>query len=363
MKTLHVNTANDYDIRIEEGILDRCGEEIAAVARGRRCAVITDSTVRGLYADRVGQSLLRAGFTPCLCTFPAGERSKNLTTYGEILEFLAANKLTRSDCIVALGGGVTGDMAGFAAATYLRGIDYVQIPTTLLSQVDSSVGGKTAIDLAAGKNLAGAFYQPRLVLMDPSVLRTLPDGTFADGMAEVIKVGCIWDRSFFEFLAARPGREAVMGEIGTVLHTCCDCKRQVVEQDERDVGLRMILNFGHTLGHAYELAGRYVEWSHGEAVAAGMCAAAQIGVQVGLTPPEIPGRISDLCASFGLPAAISCTMEEYAAAVGLDKKCAGEDISLILLEDLGKAVVYRMCREDALAEVRRFAAGRDTDGG
>jgi len=356
MKTLHVNTANDYDIRIEEGILDRCGEEIAAVARGRRCAVITDSTVRGLYADRVGQSLLRAGFTPCLCTFPAGERSKNLTTYGEILEFLAANKLTRSDCIVALGGGVTGDMAGFAAATYLRGIDYVQIPTTLLSQVDSSVGGKTAIDLAAGKNLAGAFYQPRLVLMDPSVLRTLPDGTFADGMAEVIKVGCIWDRSFFEFLAARPGREAVMGEIGTVLHTCCDCKRQVVEQDERDVGLRMILNFGHTLGHAYELAGHYESCTHGQAVAAGMIAAARIGGGLGITDPGVVPAVAGLVRAFGLPERIDCPVETMAEAVGIDKKGDGEEITLILLRELGKAVPMRM-RKDALLEQLRALYG------
>ena len=350
MKILHVNTANDYDIRMETGILDRCGEEIAGVARGRRCAVITDSTVRELYADRVGQSLLRAGFTPCLYTFPAGERSKNLSTYGEILEFLAANKLTRTDCVVALGGGVVGDMAGFAAATYLRGIDYVQIPTTLLSQVDSSVGGKTAIDLSAGKNLAGAFYQPRLVLMDPGTLETLPERIFSDGMAEVIKYGCIQDREFFDFLAARPSRETVMGEIEHVLLTCCDCKRQVVEADERDFGQRMILNFGHTLGHAYELAGNYETYTHGQAVAAGMVAAARIGAALGVTDPAAASAIAELVRAFGLPEEIRCPEETMAEAVGLDKKGDGAEITLILLKQLGRAVPLRMGKDAVLTQ-------------
>ena len=359
MRVLHVNTASDYDIRIEAGILDRCGEEIAPLVRGRRCAVLVDSNVRGLYADRVGQSLLRAGFTPCLCTFPAGERSKNLRTYGEILEFLAANRLTRSDCVVALGGGVTGDMAGFAAATYLRGIDYIQIPTTLLSQVDSSVGGKTAVDLAAGKNLAGAFYQPKAVLMDPSALETLPDSTFADGMAEVIKYGCIWDRDFFRFLAAHPSREAVMGEIETVLHTCCDCKRQVVERDEWDQGLRMILNFGHTLGHAYELAGHYESCTHGQAVAAGMVAAARLGAALGVTDPDVIPAVRELVRAFGLPDQIPCPPETIAEAVGIDKKGDGAELTLILLRQIGEAVPLRMEKAALLEHLRTLPA----DGG
>ena len=222
-----------------------------------------------------------------------------------------------------------------------------------------------AIDLEAGKNLAGAFWQPKLVLMDPDTLDTLPLPVFMAGMAEVIKYGCIADRDFFAFLEARPSREQIMGEIEHVLYTCCDLKRWTVVADERDMaGPRMLLNFGHTLGHAYELAGHYTQWSHGEAVAAGMCAAAQLGVQEMLTPPEVPGRISNICASFGLPTAISCTMEEYAAAVGLDKKCMGEEISLILLEDLGKAVIYGMPQEDALEAIQQFVehSGRTADG-
>jgi len=357
MKQLTVHTARAYDIRIEEGILDRCGEELAGVIRGRRCAVVTDSNVRALYADRVGQSLQSAGFTPYLCTFPAGERSKNLETYGEILEFLAASGLSRTDCVLALGGGVTGDMAGFAAATYLRGIDYVQVPTTLLSQVDSSVGGKTAIDLSTGKNLAGAFYQPRLVLMDPSTLRTLPDRTFSDGMAEVIKYGCIWDRSFFEFLSGRPSRGAVTEEIERVLFTCCDCKRQVVERDERDQGVRMLLNFGHTLGHAYELAGGYTAYTHGQAVAAGMCAAAKLGTALGITPPETAPAIANLVRAFGLPEQIDCGYEEMARAVGLDKKGAGEEITVILLRSIGEALPHRMARAELLKLLKDLFGG------
>ena len=357
MRTLRVNTARDYEIQIGPGLLDRCGEAIARTVRGRRCAVVADSTVRALYADRVGISLQNAGFIPCLCTFPAGEGSKNLSTYGEIVEFLAASRLTRGDCLVALGGGVTGDMAGFAAATYLRGIDYIQIPTTLLSQVDSSVGGKTALDLAAGKNLVGAFCQPRLVLMDTETLRTLPERTFSDGMAEVIKYGCIQNRDFFRFLQDRPSREAVMEEIETVLYTCCDSKRQVVEEDERDLGVRMLLNFGHTLGHAYELAGRYETYTHGQAVAAGMCAAARLGLALGVTAPEVLPALEALVRAFGLPAQIDCPFETMAQAVGLDKKGDGDEITLVLLREIGEALLYRMPKVALLERLRALWGG------
>ena len=265
--------------------------------------------------------------------------------------------LTRTDAVVALGGGVVGDLAGFAAATILRGVALIQIPTTLLAQVDSSVGGKVAIDLKAGKNLAGAFYQPRLVLMDPDALDTLPLPVFMAGMAEVVKYGCIWDADFFDFLAARPSRGALRLDIEHILYTCCDIKRQVVMDDERDTGLRMILNFGHTLGHAYELAGRYVEWSHGEAVAAGLCAAAQLGVELGVTPPDVPGRIIDAVAALGLPTSISCAPDDYAAAIGLDKKGAGADIHLILLDKIGHAVPHKMPKT-ALLERLKALPGR-----
>ena len=256
--------------------------------------------------------------------------------------------LTRTDGVAALGGGVVGDLAGFAAAAILRGVAFVQIPTTLLAQVDSSVGGKVAIDLKAGKNLAGAFYQPRLVLMDPDVLNTLDLPQFMEGMAEVVKYGCIWDADFFDFLTARPSKPELMADIEHILYTCCDIKRQVVMEDELDTGLRMILNFGHTLGHAYELAGHYTEWSHGEAVAAGMCAAAKLGVALGITPADIPERLENVVASLGLPTSISCAMDGYAAAIGLDKKGAGADITLILLDRMGHAVLHQIAKSDLL---------------
>ena len=245
-----------------------------------------------------------------------------------------------------------GDLAGFAAATVLRGVDFIQIPTTLLSQVDSSVGGKVAIDLDHGKNLAGAFWQPRLVLMDPDTLDTLPDATFADGMAEVVKYGCIFDRAFFDFLAARPSRAQLSAEIEHILYTCCDLKRKVVEKDERDTGKRMLLNFGHTLGHAYELAGHYETWTHGQAVAAGMVRAAGLGEKLGVTPAGTAETIVRVLTPLGLPVEIPCTAEEYTAAIGLDKKGAGADISVILLEELGRAVPHRMPKEALLEELQ-----------
>ena len=354
MQTVLVNASAAYPVHIGGGLLDRTGELIAAVTKSRRCAVVTDSNVGPLYGGRVQDSLKRAGFDFHAYTFPAGEQNKNLDTYRKILEFFALNRLTRSDFVIALGGGVAGDMAGFAAATILRGVPFVQIPTTLLSQVDSSVGGKTAIDLKAGKNLAGVFCQPKLVLMDPETLDTLPLPVFMDGMAEVVKYGCIWDEDFFHFLAARPSRQALMADIEHILYTCCDIKRKVVMEDELDTGLRMILNFGHTLGHAYELAGHYEEWSHGEAVAAGMCAAARLGVGLGITPADVPGRIEDVLGALGQVTRLCCSRADYAAAIGLDKKGAGADITLILLDRIGRAVPHKLPKEELLRLLDSF---------
>lgn len=354
MKTLHVGLDDrSYDIHIAPGLLSQAGALCrAALPRAGRLAVVTDSHVGPLYGETIMSSLAGAGFQAELVTIPAGESSKCLSMLGRLYDSFTAQGLTRSDGVVALGGGVVGDLAGFAAATILRGVDFVQIPTTLLAQVDSSVGGKVAVDLEHGKNLAGAFWQPRLVLMDPEVLDTLPLPVFMEGMAEVVKYGCIRDAAFFDFLAARPSRVELMAEMEHILYTCCAIKRSVVEQDERDTGERMLLNFGHTLGHAYELAGHYTEWSHGAAVAAGMCAAARLGVRLGVTPAELPERLEEALSALGLPTAIPCTAEDYAAAVGLDKKGAGEDISVILLERMGRAVPHRMPKSRLLEELR-----------
>ena len=354
MKTLTVALpGREYEILIQRGLLDRAGELCRAALPGAgRLFVVTDSNVGPLYRDRLKRSLTAAGFRAAFHTVPAGEPSKCAAQLAELWENMMDFGLTRTDAVVALGGGVVGDLAGFAAATILRGVAFVQIPTTLLAQVDSSVGGKVAIDLQAGKNLAGAFWQPRLVLMDPDTLDTLPDSTFADGMAEVIKYGCILDRAFFDFLAARPSRREIMVEIEHVLYTCCDLKRMVVEEDELDTGKRMLLNFGHTLGHAYEKAGGYEKWTHGQAVAAGMVRAARLGETMGITPAGTADRIAVLLAPLGLPVDIPCTGEEYAAAIGLDKKGAGADISVILLEELGHAIPHKMPKAALLEELK-----------
>lgn len=354
MKTLTVSLpGRSYDILIERGLLDQAGEHCRAVLpRADKLFVVTDSTVGPLYLKRIIPSLEAAGFETAICEIPAGEASKCAVELTRLWECMMDFGLTRTDAVVALGGGVVGDLAGFAAATVLRGVDFVQIPTTLLSQVDSSVGGKVAIDLDHGKNLAGAFWQPKLVLMDPETLDTLPDATFADGMAEVIKYGCIFDKAFFDFLAQRPSRAQLMAEMEYVLYTCCDLKRIVVEQDERDTGKRMLLNFGHTLGHAYELAGHYETWTHGQAVAAGMVRAAGLGEKLGVTPAGTAEAIAEALAPLGLPTEIPCTLEEYTAAIGLDKKGAGADISVILLEEMGRAVPHKMPKETLLEELK-----------
>ena len=353
MKTLTVALpGREYDILIQRGLLDQAGAYCRkSLPRAGRLFVVTDSNVAPLYAFRLEQSLTAAGFSVTVHVVPAGEGSKCAGQLARLWEAMMAAGLTRTDAVVALGGGVVGDLAGFAAATVLRGVDFVQMPTTLLAQVDSSVGGKVAIDLHHGKNLAGAFWQPKLVLMDPDALDTLDDQTFADGMAEVVKYGCIKDAAFFDFLAARPSRAELMAEIEHILYTCCDIKRGVVERDERDTGERMLLNFGHTLGHAYELAGHYETWSHGQAVAAGMYAAAKLGVKLGVTPADIPARLEGVLSALGLPTAISCTAEDYAAAVGLDKKGAGDSISVILLDKLGRAVPHKMPKAELLEEL------------
>ena len=349
MKTLAVNTSRPYEIKIGRGSLDQAGVLCRqAIPNARKLTIVTDSRVLPLYLARTADSLEQMGFQIQCLTVPAGEASKSAEQLVILWEKMMAFGMTRTDAVVALGGGVVGDLAGFAAATLLRGVDYVQIPTTQLSQVDTSVGGKVAIDLRAGKNLAGAFWQPSLVIIDPGCLDTLPDRTFSDGMAEVIKYGCILDRKLFELLNRCGSRVRVMERIVDVVYTCCDLKRRVVVEDERDTGLRQLLNFGHTVGHAFELAGHYETWTHGQGVAAGMNWAAQLGVELGVTPPETVECIQELLKKFDLPLDIPCPWETMTEAVGLDKKNAGDHISLIVLEKLGQAVHRKMARDELL---------------
>lgn len=355
MKTLTVALpGREYNILIRRGILAEAGGHIRAVLPGvKKLAVVSDSNVAPLYGQTVLDSLTAAGLEVRLFTVPAGEESKCADTLSSLWDGFMEFGLTRSDAVAALGGGVVGDLAGFAAATVLRGVALVQLPTTLLAQVDSSVGGKVAINLKAGKNLAGAFHQPRLVLMDPDALDTLPDAAFSDGMAEVIKYGCIRDRDFFDFLAAHPSRAEITEHMEQVLLTCCDIKRAVVAADERDTGTRMLLNFGHTAGHAFELAGGYKTRTHGQAVAAGMVLAVRLGINLGITPTETLPPLEKLLSAFSLPTSLPCPPHIMAEAVGLDKKGAGAEITVILLSRLGQAVSVTMKKDALLAQLTK----------
>ena len=333
MKTIHVNASKSYDILIERGILDRAGEEIKTVCGAGEALIVSDDTVWDLYGETVLASMQKAGFDVTSFTFPHGEQSKNLSVYADILNALAARHLSRKGLVVALGGGVVGDMAGFAAATYLRGVRFVQIPTTLLSQVDSSVGGKTGVDMPEGKNLVGAFYQPRLVLIDPAVLATLPDQTFADGMAEVVKYGYISNREILDMVSVPDYKK----NIERIICECVRIKRDVVTIDEHDTGLRMILNFGHTIGHAAEKLGNYVDLTHGQAVAVGMVAAMRLSAMLG--NEDLSERLIGILEHIGLPTELKYGREDIYRSLLSDKKKFGATVNFILVREPGRAEI------------------------
>lgn len=330
MRKVIVSASTEYAILIGRGLLAQAGEEVKKRISPCRAAVITDSTVAGLYAGTVEASLEQAGFPCCRFVFPAGEASKNISTLSDILEFLAEQEITRQDIIVALGGGVAGDMAGFAAAVYQRGIRFIQIPTTFLAAVDSSVGGKTAIDLRAGKNMAGAFYQPHLVLCDVATLQTLPEDVFTDGVAETLKYGVIGNPELFGKTASGAFREDLEGTI----ETCVKMKRDIVMEDEFDTGQRQLLNLGHTLGHAIEKRSGFT-LSHGHAVAIGLHLVARAAEKRGIAEPGLAGTIQRALAANGLPTETAYSPGEVAESVLRDKKRRGGNISFIFPEKIG----------------------------
>ncbi len=328
MNTVTVTASKTYDVKIGYDLLSTLGAEAAALGKARKVAVISDSNVWPHYGEIVENSLNAAGLEVVYFVFPAGEESKNGTVYLEILNFLAENCLTRSDLLVALGGGVVGDITGFAAATYLRGVRFIQIPTSLLAMVDSSVGGKTAIDLPAGKNLCGAFWQPSLVLCDIGALSTLPPAIFRDGCAEVIKYGILYNPKLFAHLEEKGlsfDREAVITR-------CVELKRNVVAQDEFDTGERMKLNLGHTFGHGIEANSNFTI-SHGKAVAIGMCMAARAS-----HCPDAE-RIITCIKAFGLPTAIDMPADAIARYALSDKKRSGGTVNLILPQSIGHCTI------------------------
>ena len=321
-----------YPIIIEKGLINRVSEEIRKVYKGKKIFIITDDNVNKYYGGKITEALKDSEFEVKLLSLKPGEETKNFNTlpivYNELLNF----NLTRSDLIIALGGGVIGDLAGFVASTYLRGVDFVQIPTSLLAQVDSSVGGKVAVDLDRGKNLVGSFYHPKCVLIDPDVLNTLEDRFFIDGMAEVIKYGCIKDKEFFDYLEKMENNQQLINNMEVVIHKCCDIKRQVVENDEKDKGERMLLNFGHTLGHAIEQYYNYTKYSHGEGVAIGMYVISKISEEKGLTKKGTSQRIKDILVKYNLPYELDVKIEETLEAINLDKKKLGNDLNVIILK-------------------------------
>lgn len=331
MKTVTVKASTQYDVLIGSHLLAQLGQRVKPLCKGRKACIVSDSNVFPLYGEPATKSLVDAGFEVVNFVFPAGEQSKNASVYLELLNYLAIKQITRSDCLIALGGGVTGDLTGFAAATYLRGIPFVQVPTTLLAAVDSSVGGKTAIDLPAGKNLCGAFYQPRLVLCDIDTLATLPRDIFLDGCAEVIKYGILYDPDLFACLetsGADFDREAVIAR-------CVELKRDVVAEDEFDTGARMKLNLGHTLGHGIEAHSNFT-LSHGKSVAIGMAMVARTAVKQGLCAEETMERIINVLTNFELPTQTAYSVEEIYAYTLSDKKRAGGTVNLIIPRQIGQ---------------------------
>lgn len=327
--------------------MNNAADIIGDVFGGGKIAIITDSNVGPLYASKL-QGVL-SGYDTEVITVEAGEKSKSLETLAEVYQRLLEIGITRTDMIVALGGGVVGDLTGFAAATYLRGVDFVQIPTTLLAQVDSSVGGKTAVNLPQGKNLVGSFCQPKAVIIDTDTLRTLSDATLSDGMAEVIKYGAICDKDLFEDLSKisiKSDKEELFAKIPEIVYTCCKIKSEIVEEDEFDTGKRMILNFGHTFGHAIEKKFNYGFVSHGMAVAAGMVMASEWGETHKITPGGTADKIRLLLENYNLPTKYDITREELLKSAGVDKKSDGGRINLILLTETGNAVIHKINRDE-----------------
>ena len=334
MKTITVSASRTYDIRIGHGLLTTLGEAVRGLGKVEKVFLVSDTQVYPLYGGAAEASLKAAGYSVSSFVFPAGEESKNGETFLKLLNALAQAGLSRSDLLVALGGGVVGDLAGFSAACYLRGIRFVQIPTTLLAAVDSSVGGKTAIDLPAGKNLAGAFYQPSLVLCDLDALDTLPEDIFRDGCAEVIKYGVLYDPELFSQLEASGldfDREAVIAR-------CVALKRDVVMEDEKDTGSRMKLNLGHTFGHAVEAHSRFT-LSHGKSVAIGLAIIARASASMGICSEADAARIVSVLKAFGLPVQAQYTAEALLPYLLSDKKRSGGTVNLILPEAIGRCIV------------------------
>ena len=341
MEIIKVNASKEYDVVISKGILDSLGERCVSLFGKSRAVIVTDSNVAPLWLGKAKSSLEEAGIGTVEFIVPAGEESKSISTLSALVEFMAENKLTRSDFAVALGGGVTGDMVGLASSLYLRGIEFVQVPTTLLASVDSSVGGKTAVNLTAGKNLMGAFYQPSLVLCDTDTLSTLPEEEFANGMAEVIKYGVIFDKELFDKVKSGD----VKSDMENIIARCVELKRDVVAKDEFDKGDRQLLNFGHIMAHSIEKCSNF-EIPHGSAVAIGMVIAAKASAALGWSKEDCTNAIIEANKNNSLPCECSYAPKDLADAALSDKKRTGGTINFVVPEVMGNCILKKIPVED-----------------
>ena len=330
MNTVHVTASKSYDVHIGAGLLKDLGAYVTQVKKVKKVCIVSEDTVWSLFGETAKASLLDTGFEVIEFVFRSGEQFKNAAVYLELLYFMAENQITRTDLIVALGGGVVGDLAGFAAATYMRGIPFIQVPTTLLAAVDSSVGGKTAIDLPVGKNLVGAFYQPAMVLCDTECLKTLPEDIFRDGCAEVIKYGVLYDPELFAHLV----QTGLDFDREKVVTRCVELKRDVVAEDEFDTGARMRLNLGHTIGHGVEACSHFTV-SHGKGVATGMAIVARAGEKYGICDAATKDAIVNLLEKFCLPVSCAYSAAELYQVALSDKKRSGGTVNLIIPERIG----------------------------
>lgn len=353
METIHVNLgADSYDIEIEAGMLAHVGPKVRALLpKAEKIAVITDDTVDALYGERLETVLRGAGYEVRRIAIPHGEQSKNLTVLGGVLEEMSDFGMTRTDGVVTLSGGVPGDLGGFAAAVYLRGVPFIQIPTTILAQIDSSVGGKVAVDLPSGKNLAGNFYQPKGVFIDPELVRTLAPRYIHDGMAEAVKYGCIRDVELFSLFETLQSDEDIFRNLPEIIRECCRIKAELVEEDVLDNGARMLLNFGHTIGHAIEREYHYETYTHGEAVGIGMVMLTRQTEKMGLTEPGTAARIEKVLKALHLPTEVPASAEALLPHIAHDKKMRGKSIKFIVLDKIGKS---RLVKAEGEREIAAF---------
>ena len=343
MQKITVNLGKDtYNIEIARNLWQTLGKKVRHLSAAEKVAVITDKNVDALYGKSLEEQLKTEGFMVRRIAFTPGEMSKNLATLGKVYAALADFGLTRTDLIITLGGGVPGDLGGLAAATFLRGVAFMQVPTSLLAQIDSSVGGKVAVDLPEGKNLVGNFYQPKAVFIDPELLRTLPVRYLHDGLAEAIKYGAFGDAALFEKIAGFQDDAQLLANMEEIIFTCCTLKAQVVEKDEHDTGGRMVLNFGHTIGHAVEKCFKYGKYTHGEGVGLGMVRITQQTEKLGMTEKGTAERIAKVLAKYQLPTEFVLAPHQLLQAIGSDKKKSGNQLTIVVLDKIGQSHLQKI---------------------